>query len=38
MKEGKGSTIARVIQFLLIICIMLILVCLNGMHHATGIV
>lgn len=38
MKEGKGSTIARVIQFLLVICIKVILVCLDGMHHATGIV
>jgi hypothetical protein len=38
VKEGKGSTIANVIKFLLVICIKVILVCLDGMCRAIGIV
>lgn len=37
MKEGKGSTIASVIKFLLVICIKVILVCLDGMRRAIAL-
>jgi len=38
VKEGKGSTVASVIKFLLVICIMVILVCLDGRCRVIGIV
>ena len=38
MKKGKGSTTTSVIKFLLVICVKVILVCLDRMHCAIGIV